>query len=100
MFYGATAFAEQPFSSYSIDITVAARLDIISEFVATGTLSGLGGVSQIEAIAVLTADGTLSVSETVTLEAIAEIVANATMQGVTAKVFVWTIEGRATTWNL
>ena len=99
MFYGATTFSEQPFSSYSVDITAAARLDIIAELIAGGSLAA-NSASQIEAIAVFTADGTLTISETVTLEAIAEIVATATFRGDSAKIFVWTIDGRSTTWNL
>ena len=99
MFFGASTFSQVPFSTYSIAVTSSSTLEIVAELTANGAIS-FSAAAEIETIAVLTAAGTLTVSDGISLEAIAELIASPTIRGNSAKVFIWTIDGRTTTWNL
>ena len=74
-------------------------LEAIATLVAEGVISSTGAAS-IDAVAILEADGTLTLGGAkADLNAVAEILANATVRALDAQVFIWTAPTRATTWS-
>ena len=61
----------------------------------------LAGTASIEGVAILTADGTLTIGgSSAELNAVIDILANATLRTNDANIFIWTTPARATTWTI
>ena len=99
--FSSSPFSAVPFSELGISsIKIASVLDALAIVEASASLE-IGVASSIDAVAVLEADGTLTLGgANAQLTAVADILANATIDTTEIKLFIWTIPGRETTWTL
>ena len=94
-------FSASSFSSLGISsIEGASLLDAIAVIEAKAGLK-LAGTASIDGVAILTADGTLTIGgSSAELNAVIDILANATVRSSDASVFIWIAPARATTWTI
>tara|TARA_R110002110_G_C13193164_1_gene694673 strand:+ start:73 stop:447 length:375 start_codon:yes stop_codon:yes gene_type:complete len=97
--FSSLPFSTDPFSSLGINLVEGASLlDAIAVIEAKAGLK-LEDTASIEGVAILTADGTLTLGgASAELSAIVDILANATVRTNDAKIFIWTAPSRSTTW--
>ena len=97
--FSISPFSTLPFSS--LGITSIKATSVIEAIATIGAVAEveIGATSSIEAIAVLAADGTLTLGGgKAELSAVVDILANATVRGESANIFIWTVPERDTTW--
>ena len=99
--FSISPFSTLPLSTLGVtSINATYLLEAIATVEAVGTLA-VGTTSSIEAVAVLTADGTLTLGGgKAELSTIVSILANGTVRGETANIFIWTAPERETTWTI
>ena len=99
--FSSLPFSASSFSSLGISsIEGVSLLDAIAIIEAKGVLE-LAGTASIEGVAILTADGTLTIGGgSAELNAVIDILANATIRSSDANVFIWIAPARATTWTI
>ena len=99
--FSISPFSTIPFSSLGItSIEATSLIEAIATIGAVGNVE-IGATSSIEGIAVLTAEGKITIGgERAELSAVVNILANATVRGETANVFIWTVPERDTTWTI
>jgi FtsP/CotA-like multicopper oxidase with cupredoxin domain len=99
--FSISPFSTTPFSSLGItSINATSLIEAIATVESVASLS-LGAVSSIDGVAVLTADGTLTIGgASAQLSGVIDILANATVRGESANIFIWTVPERDTTWTI
>mgnify|MGYP003677465653 FL=1 len=97
--FSSLPFSTDTFSSLGINLVEGVSLlDAIAVIEAKAGLK-LEDTASIEGVAILTADGTLSIGGSrAELSAVIDILANATVRSNDANIFIWTIPARETTW--
>ena len=98
--FSISPFSADVFSSFGISIVEAGSLiEAIATIESVGSLS-MGATSSIEGAAILSSKGTLTIGgASARLDAVVDILANATVRGEEAKIFIWTVPERGTTWS-
>ena len=99
--FSSLPFSASSFSSLGISsVEGVSLLDAIAVIEAKGGLK-LEDTATIDGVAILTADGTLTIGgSSAELNAVIDILANATLRTNDANIFIWTTPARATTWTI
>jgi hypothetical protein len=99
--FSSLPFSTDTFSSLGINLVEGVSLlDAIAVIEAKAGLK-LEDTASIEGVAILTADGTLTLGgSSVELNAVVDILANATVRSSDANIFIWIAPARATTWTI
>ena len=93
-------FSADVFSSLGIsNVEAVSLIEAIATIESVCSLS-MGANSSIEGAAILSSKGTLTIGgASARLDAVVDILANATVRGEEAKIFIWTVPERGTTWS-
>tara|TARA_R110002051_G_scaffold26358_1_gene63516 strand:- start:11942 stop:12244 length:303 start_codon:yes stop_codon:yes gene_type:complete len=97
--FSISPFSTEPFSDFVFSVNATSLIEAIATVEANAKLD-IGAVSSIEGIAILTADGTLTLGGRTDLSVVASVLANATVRGEDANIFIWTAPERKTTWTI
>jgi hypothetical protein len=98
--FSISPFSADVFSSLGIsNVEAVSLIEAIATIESVGSVS-IGATSSIEGAAILSSKGTLTIGgSSASLDAVADILANATVRGEEAKIFIWTVPERGTTWS-
>jgi hypothetical protein len=98
--FSISPFSVDTFSSLGISsIKAVSLIEAIATIEASASMD-LGASSTIQGAAILTSDGTLKIGgSSAELNAVVDILANATLRGSDAEIFIWTAPERSTTWS-
>ena len=98
--FSKSPFSADVFSSLGIsNVEAVSLIEAIATIESVGSLN-MGATSSIEGAAILDSKGTLTIGgSSAQLDAVADILANATVRGENANIFIWTVPERGTTWS-
>jgi hypothetical protein len=98
--FSISPFSADVFSSLGIsNVEAVSLIEAIATIESVGSLN-MGATSSIEGAAILDSKGTLTIGgSSAQLDAVADILANATVRGENANIFIWTVPERGTTWS-
>ena len=98
--FSISPFSADVFSSLGIsNVEAVSLIEAIATIESVGSLN-IGATSSIEGAAILDSKGTLTIGgSSAQLDAVADILANATVRGENANIFIWTVPERGTTWS-
>ena len=98
--FSISPFSADVFSSLGIsNVEAVSLIEAIATIESVGSLS-VGATSSIEGAAILDSKGTLTIGGvSAQLDAVADILANSTVRGEGANIFIWTVPERGTTWS-
>ena len=98
--FSISPFSADVFSSLGIsNVEAVSLIEAIATIESVGSLN-MGATSSIEGAAILDSKGTLTIGgSSAQLDAVVDILANATVRGENANIFIWTVPERGTTWS-
>ena len=98
--FSISPFSADVFSSLGIsNVEAVSLIEAIATIESVGSLN-IGATSSIEGAAILSSNGTLTIGGvSAQLDAVADILANSTVRGEDANIFIWTVPERGTTWS-
>ena len=98
--FSISPFSADVFSSLGIsNVEAVSLIEAIATIESVGSVA-IGATSSIEGAAILSSNGTLTIGgSSAQLDAVADILANSTVRGEDANIFIWTVPERGTTWS-